>query len=130
MDDGTIHWLISAIIQSMATIWAIIFGLTLGLHEFLDRKKKQFEERHPDKTISTNYGEIKIARYRISTEDKVLLLLMNLTMPLSIFSGIFSMIFFRNDFLIYSAVLFALISIILLMIYITLWIKNINHSDF
>jgi len=129
MDDGTAQLLISAIIQSMATIWVIIFGLILGLHDFLDRKKKQFKEEHPDNIISTQNRNVIITNHKISASDKIMLMSMNITMPLSILCGILALIFFRTDFLIYLEIAFAIISILLLMIYIGLWLKNLNHSN-
>ncbi|MCX6664062.1 MAG: hypothetical protein NTZ75_07430 [Euryarchaeota archaeon] len=129
MDDGTAQLLISAIIQSMATIWVIIFGLILGLHDFLDKKKKQFKEEHPDNMISTSTGNILITNHRTSASDKIMLMSMNIIMPLSILCGILALIFFRNDFLIYLEIAFAIISILLLMTDIAMWLKNLNHSN-
>ena len=125
MDDGTAQLLISALIQSMATIWAIIFGLTRGLHEFLDMKKRQFKEDHPDGTIRG----IGITGHKIDKSDLFMITAMNVTLFLSVLCGIFALVLFRTDFLMYLEIGFSLDSIALLVVYMALWIPNLNSSD-
>jgi sterol desaturase/sphingolipid hydroxylase (fatty acid hydroxylase superfamily) len=121
MDNNTAYWLISSLIQSMAAIWAIIFGLVLGLHEFLERRLQELrKEEQKISNIITHQ-----LKYRISTSNKILLLLMNVTLFLSLVSGILALVLFRSDFLIYSQIVFSVVSIFLLVIIISLWILHI-----
>ena len=103
IDDSTARFLLSTIVQSIAAIWAIFFGLFLAFRDRILELRNKI--KHPK-------GKIHLDDY-----IKGFLIVINIFIFLTLVFGILAFLFFRDDGLINLTVFFFILSIGSLVIY-------------
>jgi hypothetical protein len=108
LNNDTAQWLLSTIVQSMAAIWALFFGLFIVLREMILDRRQQINDPRGNIHLSDNV--------------KIFLCSINIWIFSSILFGILGLYFFRDEGLIVLTVLFAVFSIMVLVVYFTHYI--------
>jgi len=108
IDDSTAHFLLTTIVQSIAAIWAIFFGL------FIVFRERILELR----------GNVQHPRGNVHLDDfiKGFLVLINIYIFLTLFFGIFGFVLFKNIEILSLSVTFFIVTILLLVVYFTQFI--------
>ncbi len=108
VDDVTARFLLTTIVQSMAAIWAIFFGLFIVFREMILNRRERVNNP--------------IGRIHLDDRVKIFLLITNVLIFASIFFGSLGLFFFKDDGLINLTVFFSILSIVLLVSYFTYFI--------
>lgn len=128
MDDITARYLLSAILQAMATIWGLVMIFYVYMIQSKNQDMKDIVDYHRKKIL--NDREF-LAAGRLLKDGvrfgKVTMIFFNVAVLLSILSSSLALFFFRTDYLITLSVFLFLIAVIFLGIYLIIIIYAISN---